>query len=93
MFLWYGKASFGYMPRISKYSWVLRKIDFQISQLDPNEKMQSMDLFLFFLQMFIKYLIYLHFKCYPESPLYLLPCSPIHPLPLLGPGFPLYWGI
>jgi hypothetical protein len=22
-----------------------------------------------------------------------LPCSPIHPLPLLGPGIPLYWGI
>jgi hypothetical protein len=22
-----------------------------------------------------------------------LPCSPTHPLPLLGPGIPLYWGI
>jgi hypothetical protein len=22
-----------------------------------------------------------------------LPCSSTHPLPLLGPGFPLYWGI
>ena len=22
-----------------------------------------------------------------------LPCSPTHPLPLLGPGVPLYWGI
>jgi hypothetical protein len=21
------------------------------------------------------------------------PCSPTHPLPLLGPGTPLYWGI
>jgi hypothetical protein len=21
------------------------------------------------------------------------PCSPTHPLPLLGPGFPLYWDI
>jgi hypothetical protein len=21
------------------------------------------------------------------------PCSPTHPLPLLGPGVPLYWGI
>jgi hypothetical protein len=21
------------------------------------------------------------------------PCSPAHPLPLLGPGVPLYWGI
>jgi hypothetical protein len=25
----------------------------------------------------------------PTSP----PCSPTHPLPLLGPGIPLYWGI
>jgi hypothetical protein len=22
-----------------------------------------------------------------------LPCSPTHPLPLPGPGIPLYWGI
>jgi hypothetical protein len=22
-----------------------------------------------------------------------LPCSPTHPLPLLGPGVPLHWGI
>jgi hypothetical protein len=22
-----------------------------------------------------------------------LPCSSTHPLPLLGPGIPLYWGI
>jgi hypothetical protein len=22
-----------------------------------------------------------------------LPCSPTHPLPLLGPDIPLYWGI
>jgi hypothetical protein len=21
------------------------------------------------------------------------PCSPIHPLPILGPGIPLYWGM
>jgi hypothetical protein len=21
------------------------------------------------------------------------PCSPTHPLPILGPGVPLYWGI
>jgi hypothetical protein len=26
----------------------------------------------------------------PKSP---PPCSPNHPLPLLGPGIPLYWGI
>jgi hypothetical protein len=30
----------------------------------------------------------------PKVPYTLLPpCSPTHPLPLLGPGIPLYWGI
>jgi hypothetical protein len=47
-------------------------------------------LFFFFL---IRY-FHLHFQCYPKSPRYPpLPYSPTHPLPLLGPGFPLYWGI
>jgi hypothetical protein len=42
----------------------------------------------------IKYYLHLHFKCYPESPYTLPPhCSPTHPLPLLGPGILLYWGI
>jgi hypothetical protein len=45
-------------------------------------------------QFFIRYFLHLHFKCYPESPLYHLPpCSPAHPLLLPGPGIPLYWGI
>ena len=51
--------------------------------------------FLFY-SFFIRYFLYLHFKCYPESSLYPPlppPCSPTHPLPLLGPGIPLYWGI
>jgi hypothetical protein len=48
----------------------------------------------FFFNLFIRYILYIHFKCYPESSLYLpLPCSPTHPLPLLGPGVPQYWGI
>jgi hypothetical protein len=30
----------------------------------------------------------------PKVPYTLLPpCSPTYPLPLLGPGIPLYWGI
>jgi hypothetical protein len=42
-----------------------------------------------FFQIFIRYFLHLHFKCYPESPLYPHPpCSPTHPLPLLGPVFP-----
>ena len=50
--------------------------------------------FFFFLQFFIRYLLHLHFKCYPESPLY-----PPTPTPLLTHThflalvFPLYWGI
>jgi hypothetical protein len=33
-------------------------------------------------------------KAIPEVPYTLpLPCSPTHPLLLLGPGIPLYWSI
>jgi hypothetical protein len=39
------------------------------------------------------YFLILHFKCYPKSPPYPYPHSPTHPLPLLGSGVPLYWGI
>jgi hypothetical protein len=50
---------------------------------------------------FIRYFLYLHFKCLPlswfplwESPFpFPLPCSLSHPLPIPGPGIPLYWGI
>jgi hypothetical protein len=48
-------------------------------------------LFLFFL---IRYFPHLHFQCYPKSPPYPPPPhSPTHPLPLFGPGIPLYWSI
>jgi hypothetical protein len=30
---------------------------------------------------------------YQKSPIPTHPHSPTHPLPLFGPGFPLYWGI
>jgi hypothetical protein len=42
--------------------------------------------FLFFPPFFIRYLAHLHFQCYTKSP-------PTHPLPLFGPGVPLYCGI
>jgi hypothetical protein len=39
----------------------------------------------------IRYFLHLDFKCYPKSPPYRTPAhSPTHPLPLLGPGIPLY---
>jgi hypothetical protein len=37
------------------------------------------------IHIFIRYFLHLHFKCYPESPLY-PPCSPTHQLPVPGPG-------
>jgi hypothetical protein len=42
---------------------------------------------------FIRYFPRLHFQCYPKGPPYPPPQSPTHPLPLFGPGVPLYWGI
>jgi hypothetical protein len=41
----------------------------------------------------IRYFPRLHFQCYPKSPPYPPPQAPTHPLPLFGPGVPLYWGI
>jgi hypothetical protein len=48
----------------------------------------SIDIFL--LDIFFIYIS----NAIPKVP-YTLPlhCFPTHPLPLLGPGFPLYWGI
>jgi hypothetical protein len=47
---------------------------------------------------FFNFLLYIFFiyisNAIPKGPYTLpLPCSPTHPLPLLGPGIPLYWGI
>jgi hypothetical protein len=40
----------------------------------------------------IRYFPRLHFQCYTKSPPYPPPQAPTHPLPLFGPGVPLYWG-
>jgi hypothetical protein len=44
---------------------------------------------------FLRYFLYLHYKCYSQKVPYILPppCSSTHPLPLLDPGITLYWGI
>ena len=48
----------------------------------------------FFFPFFIRYLAHLHFQCYTKSPPYPpTPHSPNRPLPLFGPGVPLFWGI
>jgi uncharacterized membrane protein len=48
----------------------------------------------FFLNIFLLDIFFIYisnFKCYPKVPYKLpLPCSPTYPLPLLGPGVPLY---
>ena len=53
-------------------------------------KEQGLVVFFFFPQFFIRYKLHLHFKCYPESPLY----RPLRSLPthshFLAPGVPLY---
>jgi hypothetical protein len=46
--------------------------------------------FLFLLDIFFIYISNAILKVPYTLP---LPCSPTHPLPLLGPGIPLYWGI
>jgi hypothetical protein len=66
----------------------------------------SLDYEIFFFSFFIRYFLYLHFKCYspswflfqnPPTPSSLSPppspCSPANPLPLPGLGIPLYWGL
>jgi hypothetical protein len=58
----------------------------------PDNSSTLLFFFSFFFPFFIRYLAYLHFQCYTKSPLY-RPNPPIHPLPLFGPGIPLYWGI
>jgi hypothetical protein len=59
---------------------------------------QSLVLFFFlgvFLNLFLLDIFFIYIsKAIPKVPYTLpLPCSPTNPLPVLGPGIPLYWGI
>jgi hypothetical protein len=51
--------------------------------------------FLIFFQFFLLdiFLIYISNAILKVPYTLPLPCSPTHPLPLHGPGIPLYWGI
>ena len=94
-------------PNIQEIQDIMRRPSLRIIGIEEREDSQlkgSVNIFnkiiektslnLFNFLNFIRYFLYLHFKCYPESSLYPpLPCSPTHLLPLLGPGIPLYWGI
>jgi hypothetical protein len=59
---------------------------------EPSLRLQSTTPFFF--QFFIRYLLHYILNAIPKVPYTLpTPSSPTHPLPLLGPGVPLYWGI
>ena len=69
---------------------------------DPSEAIEeyaSIGLRLSFASLaFLLLLLDIHFiyisNAIPKVPYTLSPpCSPTYPLPLLGPGIPLYWGI
>jgi hypothetical protein len=49
--------------------------------------------FILFILFLIRYFPHLHFQSYPKSAPYPSPQPPTHPLPLFGPGVPLYLGI
>jgi hypothetical protein len=52
--------------------------------------LESHFIFIFYLDIFFIYIS----NAIPKVPYKLPPpCSLTHPLPLLGPGIPLYWGI
>jgi hypothetical protein len=70
-----------------------------IGGLPPTELGRHRNLFIIIIVVIIIYLLLDIFFIYisnaiPKVP-YTLPlhCSPTHPLLLLGPGVPLYWGI
>jgi hypothetical protein len=50
----------------------------QVSCYCSSNKLFLNEVLLFFFHFFIRYFLYLHFKCYPESSLY----PPPHPAPL-----------
>jgi hypothetical protein len=64
-----------------------------------NDNAQSIkDIFFFGIFFFSFFLLDIFFiyisNAMPKATYTLpLPCSPPHPLPLRGPGIPLYWGI
>jgi hypothetical protein len=54
---------------------------------------ESLKIYLIFKILLDNFFIYIS-NAIPKVPYtLLLPCTPTHPLPLLGPGVPLYWGI
>jgi hypothetical protein len=70
----------GNHPRIAK----------SLPKVQSPDDMLRKDNYIFLLDIFLIYISNATPKVsYTLPP----PCSPTHPLPLLGPGIPLYWGI
>jgi hypothetical protein len=86
---------------ISLVSWRLRELFSRYCYL--NIFFLQLTYLIIFSNFFIRYFVYLHFKCYPLSWFTPLPwkltshpptlCSPTHLLPLPCSGIPLHWGI
>jgi hypothetical protein len=76
-----------------KVGWGMRRFWEELGEIKTWEIYCIEKTSFFLIYFFIRYFPRLHFQCYPKSPPYLPPQSPTHPLPLFGPGVPLYWGI
>jgi hypothetical protein len=75
-------AKGSWQPKFNAWTYVLERTDFY--KLFP-------DFFIIIIIIIIiRYFPHLHFQCYPKGPPYPPSQSPTHPLPLFGPGVPLY---
>jgi hypothetical protein len=89
---WHWSAGRREKKNNSKQSQLCETLSYKTSQ---NKRMKNcfsllLDIFFIYSSNFIP------FSSFPSKnplcPSY-FPCSPTHPLPLPGPGIPLYWGI
>jgi hypothetical protein len=75
--------------------WIVHVGGMKKSGLSISNAVKSFFIIIYFLfkQFLLDIFIY-NSNAIPKVP-YILPppCSPTHPLPLPGPGIPLYWGI
>jgi hypothetical protein len=80
-----------YMPYIGFWGYIHLKLS---ANFCLSNYLIYLEADLPFFKIFIRYVLHLHFKSILKIPYTLpLPCPPTHPLLLLGPGVPLYWGI
>jgi hypothetical protein len=75
--------------------WKMVSSIFRISRINTNSYPEGNINRTFFFFPFLLNIFFIYISnAIPNIPYTLpTPCSPSHPLPLLGPGVPLYWGI